>query len=60
MMAKCSLHWREGQSQLTGFPAINHHPKVCLLSVKNTRDSTRWDETVGVSEGFDPSSSPKE
>lgn len=41
MLAKCSLHWRERHSQLTGFPAINHCPKVCLLLVKNTKEAAQ-------------------
>ena len=36
--AKCSSHCWEGQSQLTGFPAIIHCLKLCLLSVKNLEE----------------------
>lgn len=44
-----SAHWLScNKSLCKGLPA---------LSGEHKRGSTRWDETVGVSEGFDPSSS---
>lgn len=45
-----SAYWLScNKSSPEGLPA---------LSEEHKRDSTRWDETVGVSEGFDHSSSP--
>lgn len=41
MLAKCSLHWKEGQSQLTVFPAINHCPKVWLLSAMSIKEAAQ-------------------
>lgn len=44
---------------LEGRVVSTHWPKALpALSEEHKRGSTRWDETVGVSEGFDPSSSP--
>lgn len=50
----------EGKAVSTYWLSCNKSPPKGLhaLSEEHKRDRTRWDETVGVSEGFDPSSSP--
>lgn len=50
----------EGRAVSTYWLSCNKSPPKGLhaLSEEHKRDRTRWDETVGVSEGFDPSSSP--
>lgn len=58
--AKCSLHC-QGRTVSAHWLSCNNSLPEALpaLSEEPKRASTRRDQPVGVSEGFDPSSSPK-